>query len=131
MISQEKFTQLVKDLDEGVMITSQVLIKGLVQTIAELDARCMVAEQTIQMTLDTAERLMADVAKGAIQTIGIRDHAKARKLAKLAGEAAGRLTGAVELFMAGKVLEAQQAVWNMGAETDEGAEDTETTEVAE
>lgn len=130
MISQDRFNQVVKDIQEGVMVTSQTTIQELVQTVAELDARCMVAEQTIQMTLETAERLMADVAKGAIQTIGIRDHAKARKLAKLAGEAAGRLTGAVELFMAGKVLEAQQAVWNMGADA-EDTEDAETTEVAE
>jgi hypothetical protein len=110
MIDQKNFERIVTDLQNHVLSYTQSDVEDLVVSLMEMDQHLAIAQQTLDFTLNTAERLMADVAQSCVNTIGIRDAAKKRKLAAIAGQAAGQLAGAVQLFVAGQIIQAQEAV---------------------
>ena len=120
MIDQQNFERIVTDLKQNVFASPND-VEMLVVSLMEMDQHLAIAQATLDFTLKTAEQLMADVAMACVQTIGIRDAAKKRRLAAIAGKAAGQLAGAVQLYVAGQILQAQQAV--AGDLNDESAVD--------
>ena len=116
MISQEIFETVIAKVAEGQDISSTEAAE-LISTIVELDSRGVIAEQALDFVLYGSEQALLDVAKAAIKVIGIRDHAKQRKITSLAAEASGRLVAGLQILVAQAVSDLQN-VTNSSAVAD-------------
>jgi hypothetical protein len=109
MIDQENFERIINDMQSHVFASPNDVEK-LVLSLMEMDQHLVIAQSALDFTLEASQQLMREVAEACIKVIGIRDAAKKRRLAKIAGEAAGRLAGAVQLHIAGQIMESQKVV---------------------
>ena len=107
MITPEEFQQLVEDLASGVLV-SQDRIKGLAETVVELDSQNSVLAGALHFSLDTADQLFLSYGSTIAGIIGIRDLGKKRKIAEAGAAAATQLRGSVQSLILGMVEEAQQ-----------------------
>lgn len=122
MITPEDFERIAGELQSEEGVSSQDVAQLLV-SVLEMDQQLLIAQSSLEFTLTTAENLMSEVATACINVIGIRDAAKKRKLAKIAGEAAGRLAGAVQLHIAAQIMQSQHDAEGYQLEDDDNGAD--------
>jgi hypothetical protein len=124
MIGQEDFERVINDVKASVFVSPRD-VEALIVSLMEMDQHLVIAQSALDFTLTTAENLMKEVAQACVAVIGIRDAGKKRKLAQVAGEAAGRLAGALQLHIAGQILAAQEAASTpLDVESDEEEEES-------
>lgn len=122
MIDNDNFTRIVTDIQNNVFLNPDDATL-LVQSIAELDAHLYIAQETLSHTLDTAVKLMEDIATACVKSVGIRDKGKERKLMKIAAETAAKFTTSVQMFVAGQII-AANSILQEETPTSESEENT-------
>ena len=105
MMSAEEFGLLVKDLEEGVLV-SQERMKRAVQLIVDLDAQNTVLSGALTYALALSDELYLQYGGNIANIIGIKDMGKKRKIAEVGAQAAMQLRGAVQALIAGMIEEA-------------------------
>lgn len=109
MITEEQFGEIVNKVAAGEGLTNEEAM-GLVQAIAQLDQRGLIAENVVQFVLHGAESIYNEVASNVVKTLQLRDHAKVKKILSIGTKAAEQLTAIAQMYIAQMYLQAQQEV---------------------
>lgn len=118
MMTEERFGEIVAKLGTGEGLTNEEGTE-LVQSLAELDQRGLVAENVVQFVLHGAEAIYKEVAENVVKTMNLRDHAKVKKVLSIGTKAAAQLTSITQMYIAQLYLQAQQeAMGSAVADTD-------------
>ena len=107
MMTSEEFRLLIKDLEEGVLV-SQERVKRLAQLVVDLDAQNTVLTGALQYALALSDELFLQYGGNIANIIGIKDMGKKRRIAEVGAQAAMQLRGYVQALIAGMVEEANR-----------------------
>jgi hypothetical protein len=107
VITEEQFGELVNKIAAGEGLNNEEATL-LVQSMAELDQRGIVAENVVQFVLHGAEAIYNEVAEGVIKTMNLRDHAKVKKVRSIGTRAAAQLTSITQMYIAQLYLQMQE-----------------------
>lgn len=107
MITEEQFNLMVDKVSAGGGLTNEEAT-DLIQTLAELDQRGLVAEQIVEFVLLGAEQVYDAVADKVLKELQLRDHAKVKRIVSIGKNAAAQLTAATHLYIAQQYLNLQQ-----------------------
>jgi len=107
MIDNEKFSNILNKVRDNEFLTPT---DGavLIETIAELDANLLIAQNTVEFILASSISQFEMLGSNAVEIMGNRDASKVKKMGKLFGGAAGRLTTAAQLFVQGQLEQARE-----------------------
>lgn len=108
MITEEQFGEIVNKVAAGEGLTNEEAM-GLVQAMAQLDQRGLIAENVVQFVLHGAESIYNEVASNVVKTLQLRDHAKVKKVLSIGTKAAEQLTSVTQMYIAQMYLQLQQA----------------------
>lgn len=117
MMTEERFGEIVTKLSAGEGLTNEEGTE-LVQALAELDQRGLVAENIVRFVLEGAEQIYNEVAENVVKTMNLRDHAKVKQVLSIGRKAAAQLTSVTQMYIAQLYLQMQE-----GAEEEENVEE--------
>jgi Mg/Co/Ni transporter MgtE len=95
----EKFAEIVNKISAGEGLSNEEATE-LVQSMAELDQRGMVAEEIIEFVLHGAEETYRQVIDEVLRSLDLRDKAKVKKIISVGPKAAARLVAATQVYIA-------------------------------
>jgi hypothetical protein len=99
MMTGEKFAEIVNKISAGEGLSNEEATE-LVQSMAELDQRGMVAEEIIEFVLHGAEETYRQVIDEVLRSLDLRDKAKVKKIISVGPKAAARLVAATQVYIA-------------------------------
>jgi hypothetical protein len=120
VIDQEDFERIISGLKSELYNLPEDVEK-LVISMMEMDKHLEIAQTALEFVLNTAEEMIEEFASSIVGMIGIRDAGKKRRIFGTAREFNERLAGAVQLFIARQIIEAQHAV-SLSGDFDDEAE---------
>lgn len=107
MMTEEQFRDIVNKVSAGEGLSNDEAVQ-MVQTMAELDQRGLVAEEIVQFVLHGAEETYKQVIDEVLKNLDLRDKAKVKKITAVGPKAAARLIAATQVYIAQRYLQMQE-----------------------
>jgi hypothetical protein len=107
MMTEEQFTEIVAKVAGGDGLSNEEATL-MIEALAELDQRGLVAEQIVQFVLHGAEETYRQLIDDVLKEVQIRDKAKVKKIAAVGSKASQRLIAATQIYIAQMYYQQQQ-----------------------
>lgn len=108
MITEEQFAEVVAKVTAGEGLNNEEATL-LIQALAELDQRGLIAENVVQFVLTSADVVYNEVADSVIKAMSLRDLDKVKKVRSIGTKAAAQLTSIAQMYVAQLYMQMQQA----------------------
>jgi hypothetical protein len=102
------------------------VVEALIGSMAQMDAQLVVVYATLHQSILSFQDALQNMAKSSADLFGIRDHAKRRRLIKLADQLSETAQTRTHLFMAEQIQGALDS-WSAGVDDDDTFGDDEAT----